>query len=216
LTEDNFKIALVEAGKKFSKEWVFRKLNSTFCLGDACAILGANGSGKSTLLQSILGFQTLTEGNLVILKNEKTVLIGDSYELFSFAAPYLSLYEDFTLLECFDFHIHLKPFFSAVSIEQEIKDANLWESRNKQVKNFSSGMKQRVKLMLAIFSDTPFLLLDEPCSNLDAKGIEWYQNKLTTWKKNRIIVIASNHIETEIFLCNKRLVIEDYKFSTTP
>jgi ABC-2 type transport system ATP-binding protein len=134
-----------------------------------------------------------------------------SYPLFSFAAPYLTLYEDFTLLEAIRFHIQLKPFFDTISIESELNEINLWKSRDKQLKNFSSGMKQRVKLMLALFSDTPILLLDEPTANLDSKGIKWYQDKLTFWSKDRVLIVASNHIEEEIFLCQRKLNMEDYK-----
>lgn len=202
---------LSKAGKKFSKEWVFRNLSTTLNSSQPTAILGSNGSGKSTLITSILGFQTLTEGELKVFKTQIPVAIEDVYKLAAFAAPYLLLYEDFTLYETIQFHVKLKPFFSEISIDEEIKEANLWESRHKPLKKFSSGMKQRVKLMLAIFSDTPILLLDEPTANLDKVGVKWFQKKLEAWADDRVVVVASNYIESEIFMCTNQLLIEDFK-----
>jgi ABC-type multidrug transport system ATPase subunit len=87
----------------------------------------------------------------------------------------------------------------------------LEKAKNKQLKYFSSGMKQRVRLALAVLCDSPLLLLDEPTSNLDKKAIDWYQQLVTDHSKNRLIIVASNQQEYEYPFCNKTLMVEDYK-----
>jgi ABC-type multidrug transport system ATPase subunit len=71
-------------------------------------------------------------------------------------------------------------------------------------------MKQRLKLAQAIFSDTPLLLLDEPCTNLDKEGYGLYQNLIQENCTNKIVIICSNE-EAEIHFCNARIHINDYK-----
>ena len=83
--------------------------------------------------------------------------------------------------------------------------------KNKPIKDFSSGMKQRIKLGLAILAETEILLLDEPSSNLDKEAIRWYQETIDKYKENRIVFVASNKIEEESFFCNKSINIIDFK-----
>jgi ABC-type multidrug transport system ATPase subunit len=71
-------------------------------------------------------------------------------------------------------------------------------------------MKQRLKLLMAVYADTPLLLLDEPCSNLDNQGIEWYRNLVQTQLKKRTIIIASNQL-FEYDFCDSTLSVHDFK-----
>ena len=72
-------------------------------------------------------------------------------------------------------------------------------------------MKQRVRLVLAILSNTPLLLLDEPTSNLDKKGIEWYKQLMSEYCSERIVMVCSNHQQHEYEFCKNEIVIEKYK-----
>jgi ABC-type multidrug transport system ATPase subunit len=81
---------------------------------------------------------------------------------------------------------------------------------NKQIRNYSSGMRQRVKLAQSIFSDVPVVLLDEPCTNLDAAGIQLYHQLINEYCKNRMVIVSSND-EVEYRFCNEKLNINDYK-----
>lgn len=172
-------------------------------------ILGHNGSGKSTLLRIIAGMQSPTVGkchfrfNGVEIPNEKT------YQYISYCAPGMDIIEEMTLKEFLQFHFSFKQPYLSVSIEKIIDILNFKSVQNKMINEFSSGMKQRVKLAQAIFSDTPVLILDEPISNLDDQGVLLYENLLQEYGNNRLVLIASND-EKEYRLSKQTLQIEDF------
>jgi ABC-type multidrug transport system ATPase subunit len=87
----------------------------------------------------------------------------------------------------------------------------LSHAADKFVKQFSSGMKQRLKLSLAILSDTPLLLLDEPVSNLDKAAIQWYKEMIARYTAERTVIVCSNNIEEEHFFCTRQINISDFK-----
>jgi ABC-type multidrug transport system ATPase subunit len=204
------KILLSDAGKRYSREWIFRHLHYEFNAGTAYAITGNNGSGKSTLLQVIAGAVQHNEGNITFSYNNHTIASHEHYRHVTIAAPYLELPEEMTLVEYLQFHQSFKPMISAVTQDELITTVGLANAKHKQIRNFSSGMKQRIKLAQAIFSNVPVVLLDEPCSNLDAEGIALYHHLIQTYCTNRLLIISSND-EEEIHFCNHRLSILDYK-----
>lgn len=204
-------IKLTDIGKRYNYEWIFRNVNHEFTVGNNYVILGANGSGKSTLLQLISGSLLSSEGTISYHITNKNVAEEDIYKHVSIATPYLELYEEFTLNEAIDFQEKFKTFSNNLITKQIVELLELEKSADKQLKYFSSGMKQRVRLALAILSKTPLLLLDEPTSNLDKKAIEWYQNLILQYSNNRLIIVCSNQQEQEYLFCNKQLNIEDFK-----
>ncbi len=209
-------ISLINTGKRFNRDWIFRHLNFQFSTGIAYAITGPNGSGKSTLLQVIAGALSPSEGKLEYHIKSREQYSGNPvdadaiYLHLSFAAPYIELIEEMTLLEFLHFHQQFKPLLVSPAIPDIISLIGLGKATHKQIRYFSSGMKQRVKLAQAVFSDTPVLLLDEPCTNLDAEGIALYQQLITTYCKNRLIIVSSND-EMEYTFCSEQLNINDYK-----
>ncbi|MBU2045958.1 MAG: ATP-binding cassette domain-containing protein, partial [Bacteroidetes bacterium] len=168
------KIILEQISRRFNREWIFKNIDYSFDAGKSYAILGINGSGKSTLLQVISGSLSPSSGQLIYQLEGKEIPVEQVFKHLSIAAPYLELIEEFTLFEILDFHSQFKVRLNNLANEQLIKLLDMENSATKQIKYFSSGMKQRVKLVLALCSDTPILLLDEPTSNLDEQGIEWY------------------------------------------
>lgn len=200
-------ISLENIGRRFNREWIFREVNQTFVSGNSYAILGPNGSGKSTLLQLISGSLTPSEGILRYKLSDKDIDIEGAYQYLSIAAPYLELIEEYTLSELIEFHFSFKKKVTDVSIVELL---GFDRSKNKQLKYFSSGMKQRVKLALTLCSDVPVLILDEPTSNLDKEGVEWYHQLIDQFTLNRVLLIGSNQ-EHEYGFCNHRLNITDYK-----
>ncbi len=199
-------ISLNNAGKRFNKDWIFKDLNYTFEMGQHYALIGNNGSGKSTLLQVIAGYASLSKG--VIEWGESDT--NSIYKQISLAAPYLELIEEFTTLEQIKFHEKFKPLRKDFSHEQLIEMVGLKAASNKQIRYFSSGMKQRLKLALAIFSDTTILLLDEPCSNLDKEGYTLYQEMISTYAMHKLIIVGSNDTQEYAF-CNQHINLLDYK-----
>ncbi len=201
------KINLRQLGKKYNNEWIFKDITLEFSLGNHCVILGGNGSGKSTLLQTISGFQIPSLGNVQYTINGTDVSVENIFKHISIASPYLELIEDFTLQEIIDYQARFKPFKEKNIVEI----MQLEKAKNKAIKYYSSGMKQRVKLALAILSKSPILLLDEPLSNIDKNGVEWYKNMITDYSSNRIILVCSNNQKDEYEFCTDTLFIENYK-----
>jgi ABC-type multidrug transport system ATPase subunit len=199
-------ISLQQASKRFNKEWIFRNLDYTFDLGQHYALIGNNGSGKSTLLQIIAGYSSLTKGTIHWSDNDHTTI----FQQISFAAPYLELVEEFTTMEQFDFHATFKTLQSSISVNDIIERIGLKNSAHKQIRYFSSGMKQRLKLALAILSDTPLLLLDEPCSNLDKEGYTLYAELIQQFAQHKLIIVGSNDPQEYAF-CNQQVNLMDYK-----
>jgi ABC-type multidrug transport system ATPase subunit len=203
-------ISLHKIGKKFNREWVFRNIDFEIPSGTRIAILGSNGSGKSTLLQVLSGILSPSEGTTEYRIDETVVPIEDVFQHFTIASPYLELVEEMTLIEMIEFHFSFKGRLQQLSNTEIINLLGLEKSTHKEIRHFSSGMKQRLKLALAVLSDVQCILLDEPCSNLDKQSISWYQNLLNTYVTNRTLIICSNQ-EYEYEICDKSLSIMDYK-----
>jgi ABC-type multidrug transport system ATPase subunit len=206
----NFHITLQNIGRRFNRDWIFRGINHTFSSARIYAILGPNGSGKSTLFQVLNGSLAPSAGQINYFFEDRAVAIEEVYQHLSLAAPYLELIEEFSLNEMIDFHFKFKPYKNGMDRDEVMNLLALPGSQNKLIKYFSSGMKQRLKLALAFCSDTPMLMLDEPTSNLDIQGIDWYLNLVQKFAEGRLTIICSNQ-EHEYSFCDERLVITDYK-----
>jgi ABC-type multidrug transport system ATPase subunit len=204
------KIKLANVGKRFNREWIFRHLNFEFSSAKSYAITGPNGSGKSTLLQIIAGATFFNEGQIDFYSSDNLIAPEKIYSHISIAAPYLELVEEMTLTEFFNFHTSLKPWLPGISSEEIISILRLENASQKQIRYFSSGMKQRVKLAQAIFSDVPVILLDEPSTNLDEDGIMLYKNLINDYCKKRLLIISSND-KQEYDFCEEVLEMKDYK-----
>lgn len=204
------KILLSDLGKRYNREWIFRHLHYEFIAGNRYALTGPNGSGKSTLLQLLAGSLLHNEGQIEYQLNNAIVVPEKVYPLISFSAPYLQVPEEFTLNELLKFHFTFKRCLNNTTCDEIMAAAGLTNAAHKQIRFYSSGMKQRVRLAVAFFSDTPILLLDEPCSYLDVSGIELYNNLLEKTGKDRLIVISSNDPQ-EIKTCSQLLSMESFK-----
>jgi ABC-type multidrug transport system ATPase subunit len=203
-------ISLSDAGKRFNREWIFRHFTYTFEEGQSYAITGPNGSGKSTLLQAIGGSMHINEGRIEYRTRNTELKNEEVYSHVSLCAPYLDVVEEMTLREFLDFHQGFKPFLATISVAKIIAILNLEKAVDKQIRYYSSGMKQRVKLAQCILSDTAIVLLDEPCTNLDAAGIELYHQLVRDYCKNRLVVVSSND-EVEYRFCKEKINIMQWK-----
>jgi ABC-type multidrug transport system ATPase subunit len=204
------KIILTKLGKRFNRDWIFRNLDFEFHSEKKYAITGPNGSGKSTLLQIISGSALHNEGSINYFENDQSLASEKIFQKISFAAPYLEVIEEMTLTEFFSFHHKMKGWLSALGMKEIISIINLQKAAHKQIRYFSSGMKQRVKLAQAIFSDTPIVLLDEPLTNLDEEGVSLYNNLIENYCKNRMLIISSND-KKEYSFCEQIIDLMQYK-----
>jgi len=203
-------IQLEGIGKRFHKEWIFRNVNLQLENETKYAIVGNNGSGKSTLLQLISSIGIPTEGNLVYKKNDQLVSVEHLIDLVSFAAPYQELPEELTGNELFDFHFKFRNKSFHFDANQFFQLTQLDKQGGKLMKFYSSGMKQRMRLGLCTLTKSDVYMLDEPTTNLDKNGMEWYQNIMKTYLSHKMVLISSN-IEEEYTFCDTIINIADYK-----
>ena len=198
------KIVTENLGKRFNREWVFRNLSCQFTSGNSYAITGPNGSGKSTLMQVLWGQMQPSAGSL----NYASLDPSEVFKSVAIATPYMDLIDEFTLEEMIHFHFKFKK--CRLPLENVLEKTGLAASRQKAISTFSSGMRQRLKLALAFYSDCELLFLDEPCTNLDKKSIEWYHAQLHHVSPETLIFIASNQ-EIEYPSTSSKIDILAYK-----
>jgi ABC-type multidrug transport system ATPase subunit len=204
------RVELKQVGKRFRRDWVLRGVDLLIEPGTRLAIVGPNGSGKSTLLKIICGHLTPSKGKVAFSLQEKTLEIDQVYTQLAYAAPYIELIEEFSLQEAIDFHQKFKPLQQGMNTQDLIALLGFERSRHNEVRNFSSGMKQRLKLALAICSQAPLLLLDEPTTNLDTQGAAWYIELIQDFGAQRSIIVASN-VEADYAFCAQKVDIRGYK-----
>ncbi len=203
-------VSVQRLGKKFDREWIFRDLTLALEPGQPVAVTGPNGSGKSTLVQVLSGQMPASEGTLTHSLKGKTLEPDAVFRHLTLAAPYLELVEEFTLDELLRFHVRFKRLRNGLSPAELIDLLHLAHARHKPIRHFSSGMKQRVKLGLALYSEASLVLLDEPTANLDAQGAAWYQHHVALLPPTVTLLVASNQ-PAEYAFCATVLDILTYK-----
>ncbi len=222
-------ITLNNVGKRFNREWIFRHCSYEFAAGKTYAITGSNGSGKSTLLQVISGSLTHNEGKIACTDSEYLMLDNQAdqssiqhpassikysvseaeiYQRIAIAAPYLELVEELSAKEMLHFHSGFKQL--VLPIAEILQIVGLEKATHKQIRYYSSGMKQRLKLAQAFFSNTPVLLLDEPTTNLDADGTALYHELIKNYTSGKLVIVSSND-KQEYEFCSEVIRIADYK-----
>lgn len=199
------KLQLDQLGKRFNRQWLFREISIEVPALSSLAITGPNGSGKSTLLQIVYQYVVPTTGKVTAYLDQECISPEQLVHHTAFVAPYLELPEELTLIELVRFHFGMRNFTGVIA-EEAIAACGLQGNEHKYVRFFSSGMKQRLKLSLAFFSNCRLLLLDEPCSNLDQQGINWYLQMIEKRKSDTTILVASNQ-EIEYGFCDKHIRI---------
>jgi ABC-type multidrug transport system ATPase subunit len=191
--------------KKFNDQWVLKSVNLNIYPYEKIAILGANGTGKSTLLKIIAGFLYFDSGEI-----EWTDADQNKSEIqFSYSAPYIDLFEQLTIQEHLEFHFKQKALLEGITLQEVMDLSDLNAHKHKTLKQLSSGIKQRFKNALAIFSSGQVLFLDEPTTNLDEENIRLYQTLLKDHSKQKMVLIASNNSVEYDFICNKEFRIEN-------
>lgn len=200
-----------DVGKRYHRDWIFRHVEATFEVGRSYAIFGPNGSGKSTLLKALSGYLTLTEGSISYSDAEgKAILPERWFTQLSYVAPYIDLLEEFTVNELIDFHFRFQPIQPGLDRPQLIDRLGFHKHQHKLVRDLSSGMRQRLKLITSLAADTPVVLLDEPATNLDAEGVAWYHALIRDYGTHRLLLVASNRAD-EYDFCEERLNVEAWK-----
>jgi ABC-type multidrug transport system ATPase subunit len=201
-----------QVSKRYRYEWILKNFSYKFESNKSYSIIGQNGSGKSTLVQLISCYLSPSKGNIKYYDENILVDNNNVYKHISFSSPYIDLTEELTLEETVKFHFSFKPLLQSISHKSFFEIIGLPKSAlNKQVRFFSSGMKQRLKLGLSFLSDTPVLLLDEPTITLDREGVAWYKLLLEKYALNKRLVIIASNVEEDIEFCNENIKMSDLK-----
>lgn len=203
-------ITLGKLQKTFGNQHILQGVTHTFETGSKTVILGSNGSGKSTLIKILSGAQEATENPPQYNFDGKNTSSTEAGGICAIAAPYVALNPMFSLKETIAFHQKMCGFTQGVDLDRWINEAGLTPHLNKRIKTYSSGMKQRVRLLLAIASPRPVLLLDEPTSNLDKEGIELYKRMIQELATDKTIIVASNYLTHEYDFCSSELLLEKH------
>ncbi len=203
-------IKLEQVSKRYRYDWIFKGIDYQLVAGSRLAVTGPNGSGKSTLMKVLSGHLSPSKGKVEFIVEGKKIVPDDVYRHISYAAPYIELIEEFTLSEAIDFHQKFKPLLPGLRSSDVLDLLAFPKSSDKQVRHFSYGMKQRLKLALAACSATSLLLLDEPTTNLDAQGVDWYLALMERFLGSRTVVVASN-VAVDYGFCNDLIDILKYK-----
>lgn len=196
--------------KRYNYQIIFKNIDYTFEEGKQYAVLGPNGSGKSTLLKVLSGFLTPSKGSVSYQHQNSQIENSEIYNQINYAAPYIQLIEDFTLDELLEFHFTFRKLLPSINLAEFKNILQLKKVKGKYLNEYSSGMKQRVKLALALLTESYVVLLDEPLTNLDDAGTEWYNYLIEQHLGNRLIIVASNR-KDEYAFCGEQLNILDYK-----
>lgn len=204
------KIILKDLAKRYGNNWIFRNLNSKFYSDKIYGIEGRNGSGKSTLLQIVSGFLSHSKGEILYSLENQTIKREDIYKHISYVAPYVSLMESLSLKEMIHHHYRFKSYPSDLNYQSVLEKLNLPSGEDKLISEFSSGMKQRLKLGINIMTNNSILLLDEPTNTLDKPSKSWYTDLLSKYSQDKIVIIASNEPK-DLEMCSEKLNIESYK-----
>lgn len=178
--------------KRYGYQWIIKDFNHKFLSGEVCGLSGSNGSGKSTLIKILSGFLTPTSGKLDVKVNDRICTKSQWYQHVSLAAPYTDLINEYSLEENFAFHARFKVMYDQLDFNTFESKIQLKGHSQKTLQHFSSGMKQKIQLALALMSETPILLLDEPTSFLDNHAKKWFSELLSEYSRDRLIIIASN------------------------
>ena len=204
--DQEMKVEVDLIDKNFNRNVIFKQLSAVFSKGCISAILGPNGSGKSTLIKVLSGQLSPDKGHLQFngIKYEEQKI----YEHIGYVAPYIDIPEEYRFEELLDFHRLFKK--STWTNQAILSETGLQRFTKLPIKEYSSGMKQRVKLSLNLFFDHGIYLFDEPCSHLDQNGYEWFLHHLANLKNKGVVILGSND-KQEYRLAEQYVDIQDFK-----
>jgi heme exporter protein A len=210
---DSINLQCTDVSKNYNGKVIFKNVNINLADKSSLVITGRNGSGKSTLLKVISHLIRFDKGSIELNINGQKITKEKFYTQIGFLAPYISLYDELTGWENLAFFFDLKveqKDNKEEKLKYLLEKVGLYKRKNDLIRNYSSGMIQRLKLAFAVINNPPLLLMDEPRTNLDEEGISVVYNIAEEQKKRGILILATNEAE-DTAICNSILNIEDYK-----
>ncbi len=208
---NSYQLEISELQKVYSRRNIFEHVSVQYAVPGIYGVAGSNGSGKSTFVKIIAGLLLPTSGKIRHTLNGRELAEEDTLDHTGFASPYLNFYEEFSASENIRMLTAIRGMQPDADYEKMLFERfKLYDRRNDQVKAFSSGMKQRLRLIFAFFHRPELVILDEPIANLDNAGKEQIYNLVREERESRIVIIASND-DSDLALCDSIINIEEFK-----
>lgn len=157
-------------------------------------------------MRIIATMQAPSTGKVIYQEKDAIVQPEKVFKHIAFCAPGMEIPDELSLREVLAFHFTFRKPIGNLDQNQILQLTGLEKAADKPISDYSSGMKQRVKLVMAICSDTPVLLLDEPCTNMDAAGVNQYLEWIDRFGRNRLIIVASND-PREYHFCSETITV---------
>lgn len=195
--------------KRFGKVKAVDQLSFGIEAGESVALWGENGAGKTTAIRCLLG--VIPYDGEVTLAGYNTKKQGKhSRKSLGFVPQEISFHDDLTVYETVQFYIRLKGLKEETEyVVNLIERLGLESYIEKQVRDLSGGMKQRLALVIALLSDPPVIILDEPTANLDITAREEFLGLLGELKENgKTLIFSSHRLDEVVALADRVLVIE--------
>ncbi|MEO8399120.1 MAG: ABC transporter ATP-binding protein [Ignavibacteriaceae bacterium] len=209
----NVEIICENLSKSFSGKQVFKDLSFKISNTQSLSVTGKNGSGKSTLIKILSNLILPSNGKILLQQNGMPLEKEKWFHKIGLLSPYINLYDELTGFENLNFFYKLKSS-DEKNIPEKInfllQKTGLYDNRNELVRNYSSGMKQKLKIAFAIMKEPEILIMDEPRTNLDSTGLELIYEVSNKQKEKGILIIATNE-ESDNNICDISINIEDYK-----
>ncbi|MGG6313659.1 ABC transporter ATP-binding protein [Paenibacillus macerans] len=185
--------------KKYKSHTAVDGISLSLKKGEIYGFLGQNGAGKTTTIRMIMGLIKPTSGRIELFGKDAESSRKFAFERIGSMIEIPGFYTNLTAVENLDIHRRMMGMGNKESIEESLEQAGLLDARNKRVKNFSLGMKQRLGIARALLHHPELLILDEPTNGLDPAGIkEVRQLIIDLASKRNIAVLVSSHILSEV------------------
>jgi heme exporter protein A len=187
-------IKFTQIQKSYHQTSLYLNLTGTISAGSCTAIIGNNGSGKSTFLKIIATLIRPSAGTVIYTENNYSLSLEEVRHQTAYISPEIQFYDALTAGENLAFFTGLSGIsLTADKIKNILHMVNMSSASIVQVGNFSTGMKQRLKLALLYAVQKKIWLLDEPSSNLDEHGRELVKKLIDTAKREqRTVLLATN------------------------
>lgn len=197
--------------KQYGSKIALDRINAIFEPG-IYGLLGANGAGKTTMMRLICDILKPTSGE-VTFNGTNIREMGESYRaVIGYLPQNFGYYPNFTAMNFLLYMASLKGLNARYAKEKSLElleTLNLSEVKDKKIKTFSGGMKQRLGIAQAFLNDPQILILDEPTAGLDPKERVKFRNLISSFAENKIVIL-STHIVSDIeYIANEILMIKN-------
>jgi ABC-type multidrug transport system ATPase subunit len=187
--------------RKYNRKTVLDGVNFDHSSG-VLGISGANGSGKSTLIKCLAGLLRPNSGTITWKRGDHTLTTNELKGFIGFAAPYISLYEELSVLENLKFLADVShQDVDEIFYKELLSDNEISSISGKLYKSLSTGQQQRVKLASSLIKQPEVLFWDEPGSNLDEKGRTLVKQIIDNQKERGTLIILASNDPNELELC---------------